>query len=104
MWVRKLSAATAAPALLVAAAVWAQAQSPGSTASARVEAIPVELIPPDRYEVPLVLRSGRNDWVMAPADNVLKSINVEIGSTVREGQDIAQLDRSEALAKQEIAD
>src|SRR5262245_60722130 len=93
----------------VALLAWrgAQAQAPsasGPPATARVETVPVELTQPERYQAPLTLEPGRRATLIAPVDEVLRSVSAPVGSPVREGQEVAGLDRAEAIALQKIAD
>ena len=60
--------------------------------TAKVERAPLFLTAPDRFRVPLALEPLRKVTVMTPADGVLRTISVPVGSTVREGQEIARLD------------
>jgi RND family efflux transporter MFP subunit len=98
--------AGAAVVVAVVGGSWAQNSSSGSssTTTARVETAPLELTPPDRYQIPVVLEPTRRVAIMATSDGILRSISVPVGSTVREGQDIADLDRAEAKAKLKIAE
>jgi RND family efflux transporter MFP subunit len=79
----------------------ASGQAPEQTA--RIETLPLQLTMPDSYHVAVALEPIRRLLVLAPADGVIRSVDVKQGSTVREGQELAQLDRSEALAKQKVA-
>ena len=100
-------------ALVVTAAVWAQGQQPNNAGGqapaaaaaqqATVETADVGVVYPDRYAVPVVLEPNRRIFLMAPSDGVLKSVSTPVGTTVREAQEIAQLDRAEATAKLKIA-
>lgn len=72
--------------------------------SAKVESIPLELKSPDRYQIPAVLEPIRRVTITAPSDNILRSMDLPVGSAVRDRQEIAQLDRAEALARAKIAD
>jgi multidrug efflux pump subunit AcrA (membrane-fusion protein) len=71
--------------------------------SARVEAVPLELTMPERYEVMEVLEPIRRLTLIAPADGLIRTIEVRLGSTVRESQEVAQLDRTMALLRLKLA-
>ncbi len=92
---------SAAMGLLLAASGLARGQAP--EASAKVETVPLTLAPPDRYQIPSVLEPIRRVAVMATADGVMRTFDLPVGSTVRPGQEIAGLDRSEAAARLKIA-
>ena len=80
---------------------WGQAQTaPGS---ARIETVPLHLAMPEAYQVAVVLEPARRVMVVAPADGVIQSLDARLGGTVREAQELAQLDRSEANAKLKMA-
>ncbi|HEX8200504.1 MAG TPA: HlyD family efflux transporter periplasmic adaptor subunit [Isosphaeraceae bacterium] len=105
----RLGIPTAALGLAALAAAPAPGQSPSRTqappapATARVETAPLALIPPERYQVPAPLEPARRVALVAPADGILQAISVPIGTTVREGQELVQLDRTEAAARLKIA-
>ena len=67
--------------------------------AAKVERAVLHLTPPDRYRVTTVVEPLRKVAVMAPSDGVLRNLAVPVGSTVREGQEIARLDTNGALAR-----
>jgi membrane fusion protein (multidrug efflux system) len=71
--------------------------------AARIEAIPLELTMPERYQVADVLEPIRRVTVVAPADGVVRSMDVRLGATVRESQEVAQLDRTAASARLKMA-
>jgi multidrug efflux pump subunit AcrA (membrane-fusion protein) len=81
------------------------AQSPGQTlpTSARIEAVPLELTMPERYQVTEVLEPIRRITLIAPSDGVLRSTEARLGALVRESQEIAQLDRTECAARVKMA-
>ena len=79
----------------------AQAQAP--ITSAKVEIVPLELRSPERYQVPLVLEPIRHVAVAAPFDGILRSQEGGVGFTIKEHQELAQFDRTEAAAKLKIA-
>src|SRR5438105_2253304 len=77
-------------------------QAPASTA--RVETAALELTPPERYQVPIAFEPYRRVTIMATADGILRSISAQVGSTVREGQEVADLDRAEVKARLKVAE
>src|SRR3954471_2095528 len=78
---------------------WAQALP----TSATIESVPIELTMPERYRVGSVLEPVRRVELVAPADGVVRSLDARPGSTVRDTQELAQLDRSEAMARLKMA-
>jgi multidrug efflux pump subunit AcrA (membrane-fusion protein) len=58
---------------------------------------------PDRYQVWSVLEPIRRVTLVAAADGVIRSLDARPGGVVRESQELAQLDRTEANAKLKIA-
>jgi RND family efflux transporter MFP subunit len=88
--------------LALIAAAWARGQGPPQNA-AKVETSPLELTPPERYHVASALEPIREVDLMATSDGVVRSVALAVGSTVREGQEIVQLDRTEASARLKIA-
>ena len=103
---RVAAAATAAGSLLILAVAWkAEGQAPANPnqVAAKVERAPLYLISPDRYQVPSLLEPIRRVQVMTTSDGVLKSISLPIGSSARDGQEIAQVDAAEATAKSRVA-
>ena len=113
---RVFAAAASASVCVLAAAALAQqppyGQNPGGvakpaavpTVQATVETAPLNLVFPDRYAVPVVLEPNRKVFLMAPSDGMLKSVSAPVGTIVREGQEIAQLDRAESAARVKIAE
>jgi RND family efflux transporter MFP subunit len=105
----RLGIPTAAIGLAVLAATAAPGQStprtqvPPPPATARVETAPLAPTPPDRYRVPTPLEPIRRVALMAPADGIVQAVSVPVGATVREGQELVQLDRAEAAARLKIA-
>ena len=85
--------------LALAGAAWGQ-QAP---TSAKVESMPLELTAPDHYQIATALEPLRQVTIMATADGVLRTMDAQVGATVREGQVIAQLDKSEATVRLKIA-
>lgn len=110
---RAFAAAVGSSCVLAAAAL---AQAPGRpngaqpkgasapAVQATVETADLTLVFPDRYAVPVLLEPYRKVYLMAPSDGVLKSVSATVGALVRDGQEIAQLDRAEAAAKVKIAE
>lgn len=86
---------------LVASTVTRAQQTPDS---AKIESIPLELKSPDRYQIPSVLEPIRHVTITAPFDGIVRSLELPVGSSVRDRQEIAQLDRTEALARVKIAE
>jgi multidrug efflux pump subunit AcrA (membrane-fusion protein) len=72
--------------------------------SARVEAVPLELTMPDRYQVSEVLEPIRRITLVAAADGMIRGLDARLGAIVRQSQELAQLDRSEASARVAIAE
>jgi multidrug efflux pump subunit AcrA (membrane-fusion protein) len=77
------------------------AQALPTTAS--IETIPLELTMPERYHVTAVLEPVRRVTLVAPADGIVRGIEAPLGMTVRANQEVAQLDRREALARVKLA-
>lgn len=77
------------------------AASPASTA--RVETAPIDSSPPDRYLVSTVLDPARRVKLMAMNDGIVRALVVPLGGSVKDGQEIVQLDRAEAAAHLKIA-
>jgi multidrug efflux pump subunit AcrA (membrane-fusion protein) len=84
--------------------IWASLAS-GQTlpVSAKIEAVPLELTMPERYQTAPVLEPVRRVTLVAPRDGLVRSFSVQLGATVREAQEVAQLDRSEAAARLKAA-
>lgn len=80
-----------------------QATANPNQVAAKVERAALSLTSPDRYRVPIVVEPLRRVVVMAPSEGILKGISVPVGSTVREGQEVARLDSNGALARLKIA-
>ncbi len=83
----------------------APAPRPGdpNQAAARVERAQLNLIAPDRFLVPMLLEPLRKVSIMTTADGILRTIEVNVGTTVRDGQVVAQLDDAEAAARVRVA-
>jgi multidrug efflux pump subunit AcrA (membrane-fusion protein) len=71
--------------------------------SARLEAVPLELTMPERYQVTEVLEPIRRLSLIAPADGTIRTIEAHVGSTVRESQEVAEMDRTEAALHLKVA-
>ena len=85
--------------VVVVSRAWGQALP----SSAKVDTEPLDLTEPDRFAVPSVLEPVRRVTLVATADGVVRSQDARAGAAVREGQEIAQLDRGEAGARLKIA-
>src|SRR4029077_8383247 len=68
-----------------------------------VETVPLQLTMPDPYQVTVALEPVRRLVVVAPADGVIRSLDARLGGMVRGSQELAQLDRSESIAKLKVA-
>jgi biotin carboxyl carrier protein len=71
--------------------------------SARIESVPLELTMPERYHVAEVLEPIRKVTLVAAGDGLIRSIEGRLGAVVRESDEIAQIDRTEAAAKLKMA-
>ncbi|HEV3167628.1 MAG TPA: HlyD family efflux transporter periplasmic adaptor subunit [Isosphaeraceae bacterium] len=96
----RLSILTLTIGLTLTLASGSHGQTPGQ---ARVETAPLDLTAPDHYQVPVVLEPNRRVVMVAPADGIVRILSVPVGSSVREGAEVAQLDRAEASAYLRIA-
>ena len=74
-----------------------------AASSAKIDVLPLELTAPDRYQIPAVLEPARRVTLIATSDSILRNQDAKAGTLVREGQQVAQLDRTEAIAKLKIA-
>jgi RND family efflux transporter MFP subunit len=100
MSIPKLSVALSLTLVLAASSgTWGQAPP----TAAKVETAPLDLKAPDRFQLPSILEPIRRVTLIAPADGIVRSQDSRVGDTVREGQEIAQLDRTEAAARLKIA-
>ncbi|WP_337177603.1 HlyD family efflux transporter periplasmic adaptor subunit [Paludisphaera sp.] len=97
--IRILAAVATASVGLVAAS---RAQGPPT--SAVIDTEPIALTPPERYQVVAALEPIRTVTIVAPADGYLKSVDAPAGSTVRQAQQVAEMDRAEAAARLKIAE
>jgi multidrug efflux pump subunit AcrA (membrane-fusion protein) len=71
--------------------------------AARIESIPLELTMPERYHVAEVLEPIRKVTLVAAGDGLIRAIEGRLGAVVRETEEIAQIDRTEAAAKLKMA-
>jgi multidrug efflux pump subunit AcrA (membrane-fusion protein) len=71
--------------------------------AARIESVPLELTMPERYHVTEVLEPIRKVTLVAAGDGLIRSIEGRLGEVVRETQEIAQIDRTEAAARLKMA-
>lgn len=85
-------------------AITAAARGQSLPTSATIDAEPISLTPPERFQVVSTLEPIRRVTIVAPADGLVRSVDATVGSTVRETQQLAELDRSEAAAKLKIAE
>jgi RND family efflux transporter MFP subunit len=91
-------------ALVLVCLSWAgPVRGQGLPTSARIEAVPIELVMPERYQVFETLEPIRRITLVAPTDGVIRGLDARLGAVVRESQELAQLDRSEATARLAIA-
>ena len=96
---------TALVALPLGFAAFAQGEAHGQAppTSAKVDTLPLTLISPDRYMLPAVLEPVRSVTLVAPAEGIVRSQDVKVGADARSSQEVAQLDKGEALARCKIA-
>lgn len=87
--------------LLLVAACTARPQA--LPTSATIESIPIQLTMPERYQVVAVLDPVRKVVLIAPADGTIRAISAPLGNVLRGGAEVAQLDRTEALARLKLA-
>jgi multidrug efflux pump subunit AcrA (membrane-fusion protein) len=89
---------------LVVSILWTAAVSAQTLpTAARIEAVPLELTMPERYQLTEVLEPIRKVTLVAPRDGLVRSIEGRLGAVVRDSAEIAQLDRTEAAAQLKIA-
>lgn len=74
-----------------------------STAPVRVETVPLELTSAERFRVPIVLEPARRVAIASPTAGTVQIVEIPLGAAVREGQVIAQLDRSEVAIRLKLA-
>jgi multidrug efflux pump subunit AcrA (membrane-fusion protein) len=85
-------------------AVWAGvASGQALPTTAKIDSVPLELTAPERYQVAEILEPIRRVTLVAPADGFIRSMESRLGTSVRESQEIAQLDRTEAAARLKMA-
>jgi RND family efflux transporter MFP subunit len=87
--------------LAVVAGSSARGQAPPT--AAKVDTQPLLLTPPDRYLVQPTLEPIRRVTLVAAADGIVRSQDAREGSDVRANQEVAQLDKAEAIARLKIA-
>jgi hypothetical protein len=85
--------------LLCGTMAWGQT----AATTARVETLPLRLTMPDPYQVMSVLEPMRRLTIIAPADGVIRTLDARLGGSIRESQEVAQFDRSEANARLQVA-
>lgn len=90
-------------ALVLVSLIGAWAPGQGVPTSAKVAALALSLEPPERFLIPSVLEPVRRVSLVAMADGLVRSQDAKAGASVREGQEVAQFDRTEAAARLEIA-
>ncbi|MFO0909374.1 MAG: efflux RND transporter periplasmic adaptor subunit [Isosphaeraceae bacterium] len=76
-------------------------QPPATTAKVDTQAL--QLASPDRYQISTILEPIRRVTLVAAADGIVRSQDAREGADVRANQDVAQLDKTEALALLKIA-
>jgi multidrug efflux pump subunit AcrA (membrane-fusion protein) len=84
--------------------VLSEARGQGLPTSATIDAIPLELTMPERFQVVSTLEPIRRVLIVAPADGLIRTVDAGLGATVRQTQEIAQFDRAEAAARLTIAE
>src|SRR5262245_53498926 len=95
---------TSWPSIMALCVLWGGlAWGQSAPSSARIETVPLRLAMPDHYQVTVVLEPARQVMVVAPSDGVIQSLEAHLGGSVREAQELAQLDRTEATAKLKMA-
>lgn len=71
--------------------------------SAKVDTLPLELIPAERYQIASTLEPLRRVTLVASADGVVRSQSAREGAVVRQDQEVAVMDRAECAARVKIA-
>ena len=101
----KSRAGSSACALCVSLVVVALSEARGQSlpTSATIDAIPLELTMPERFQVVSTLEPIRRILIVAPSDGLIRTVDAGLGATVRQTQEIAQFDRAEAVALLKIA-
>jgi biotin carboxyl carrier protein len=88
----------------IVACVWTAAScAQGLPTSAKIEAVPLELTMPDRFQVAEVLEPTRHVTLIAPCDGIIRSMEPRLGTVMRELQEVAELDRTEASVRLKVA-
>jgi len=67
--------------------------------TAKIEAIPLELKQPDRYQIPSVLEPIKRIPIVVPRGGLVRSMDFAVGSSVQNRAQIAELDRAMGLAR-----
>jgi multidrug efflux pump subunit AcrA (membrane-fusion protein) len=84
--------------------VWAAAAlAQALPTSAKIEAVPLELTMPERYQIVEVLEPLRRVTLIAPCDGIIRSMEPRLGAAVRELQEVAEIDRTEATVRVKVA-
>ncbi len=107
MLTRKPLAAACGLAVVTLATASGQNQpaaKPGATQEATVETASLELIPPDRFQIPVILTPIRRVVVRATGDGIVREVRPALGATVRGGDLVARLDPAEERARVAIAE
>jgi multidrug efflux pump subunit AcrA (membrane-fusion protein) len=65
--------------------------------------VPLRLTQPDPYQVVAVLEPIRRLTIIAPTDGIIRTVDVPLGGSARESQELAQFDRNEANARLQAA-
>jgi multidrug efflux pump subunit AcrA (membrane-fusion protein) len=91
-------------AILLCLAWGTQVVGQTGSSSARVETAPLRLIDPDPYQVTSYLEPVRRVKIVAPIDGMIRSLNAQLGGTVRESDDLVQFDPTEANARLRMAE
>jgi multidrug efflux pump subunit AcrA (membrane-fusion protein) len=90
--------------LLAPIGLSAQAGAQSLPTSATIDAEPIVLTAPERFQVVSTLEPIRKVSIVAPVDGVLRSLEAALGTTIRETQQVAEMDRGEAAARLKIAE
>jgi membrane fusion protein (multidrug efflux system) len=89
--------------LVLACVAVSSARGQAPPTAAKVDTQPLLLTPPDRYLVQPTLEPIRRVTLVAAADGIVRSQDAHEGSDVRANQEVAQLDKAEAIARLKIA-
>lgn len=90
--------------VVIASLGLASARAQGLPTSATIDAEPIALTAPERYQVVATLEPIRRVAIVAPADGIVRSVDAAAGTIVRETQQVAEIDRGEAAARLKIAE